>query len=69
MNFQFVKDHFNIDEILFHRDYNQLMNIILHVVFIVISAAYCIYLAKHVETPANNRVDMQTGSAPGPRES
>lgn len=28
MNFQFVKDHFKIDEILFHSEYNLLMNII-----------------------------------------
>ena len=48
---------------------SQLMNIILHVVFIVISAAYCIYLAKQVETPANNRIDRQTESASDQRKS
>ena len=34
---------------------SQLMNLILHIVTIVVSAAYCLYLGKGVETPAINR--------------
>ena len=30
---------------------------IIHIVFLVISVAYCLYLVKRVETPAVNRVD------------
>ena len=36
---------------------SQLMNLILHIVTIVVSAAYCLYLGKGVETPAINRAD------------
>lgn len=39
------------------------LNLILHAAILVISAAYCIYLAKRVETPAINRVGAQKGSA------
>ena len=38
---------------------SQLLNMILHIVFIVIAVAYSLYLVKHVETPAINRVDTQ----------
>ncbi len=40
-----------------------LLNAIVHAVFLVISAAYCIYLAKRVETPAVNRVEARKDSA------
>jgi membrane protease YdiL (CAAX protease family) len=48
---------------------SQLLNMILHIVFIVVSAAYCLYLAKRVETPAINRADLQKDSVPGPQKS
>ena len=38
---------------------SQLMNLILHIVTIVVSAAYCLYLGKGVETPAINRADTK----------
>ena len=38
---------------------SQLVNMIVHIVVIVVSVIYCIYLAKHVETPAINRVDAK----------
>ena len=47
---------------------SQLLNMILHIVIIVVSAAYCLYLAKRVETPAINRTDLQKESAPGPQK-
>ncbi|MBQ3762641.1 MAG: CPBP family intramembrane metalloprotease [Clostridia bacterium] len=47
---------------------SQLLNMILHIVIIVASLAYCLYLAKHVETPAINRADLQKESAPGPQK-
>ena len=47
---------------------SQLVNLILHIVVIVVSAAYCLYLAKRVETPAINRADLQKKSAPGPQK-
>ena len=47
---------------------SQLLNMILHIVIIVVSLAYCLYLAKHVETPAINRADLQKESAPGPQK-
>ncbi len=34
------------------------LNVILHVAFIILSAAYCVYLVRRVETPAVNRADM-----------
>ena len=34
---------------------SQLLNMIVHIAFIIVSAAYCLYLAKRVETPAINR--------------
>ncbi|MGX8714521.1 MAG: CPBP family glutamic-type intramembrane protease, partial [Lachnospiraceae bacterium] len=34
---------------------SQLVNLILHMAVIVISAAYCLYLGKRVEMPAINR--------------
>ena len=47
---------------------SQLLNMILHIASVVVSAAYCLYLAKRVETPAVNRADLRKESAPGPRE-
>ena len=41
-----------------------LLNMILHIATIVVSVAYCIYLAKRVETPAINRTDTQAGARP-----
>ena len=43
---------------------SQLLNMILHIVIIVVSAAYCLYLAKRVKTPAINWADLQKESAP-----
>ena len=47
---------------------SQFLNMILHIVIIVVSAAYCLYLAKRVETPAINRADLQKESVPGPQK-
>ena len=47
---------------------SQFMNLILHIVFIVVSVAYCLYLVKRVETPAINRADLQKEPAPGPQK-
>ncbi len=47
---------------------SQLLNLILHIVIIVVSAAYCLYLAKRVETPAINRADLKKESAPDPQK-
>ena len=44
---------------------SQILNILLHVGIIAISAAYCIYLAKRVETPEINQTDINTKSASG----
>lgn len=38
---------------------SQLVNLILHIVFIAVSAVYSLYLAKCVETPAINRADTK----------
>ncbi len=38
---------------------SQLVNLILHIVIVVVSAAYCLYLTKRVETPAINRADAK----------
>ena len=46
---------------------SQLLNMILHIGIIVVSAAYCLYLAKRVETPAINRADVGKESAPDPQ--
>ncbi len=47
---------------------SQLLNMILHIAIIVVSAAYCLYLAKRVETPAINRADSRKESAPDPQK-
>ena len=46
---------------------SQLVNLILHIGIVVVSAAYCLYLAKRVETPAVNRADLQKGSVSDPQ--
>ena len=38
---------------------SQLVNLIVHIVVIVVSVAYCLYLGKRVETPAINRTDTK----------
>ncbi len=48
---------------------SQLLNMILHIVIVVVSVAYCLYLAKRVETPAINRADLQKDSVPGQQKS
>jgi membrane protease YdiL (CAAX protease family) len=48
---------------------SQLLNMIMHIVIVVVSVAYCLYLAKRVETPAIDRADLQKDSVPGPRKS
>ncbi|MBQ4425031.1 MAG: CPBP family intramembrane metalloprotease [Lachnospiraceae bacterium] len=47
---------------------SKLLNLILHIGIIVLSAAYCFYLAKCVEAPAVNRTDGQKKGTPDPRE-
>ena len=47
---------------------SQHLNMILHIVIIVISVAYCLYLAKYVDTPAINQTDVQKEPAPDPRQ-
>ena len=39
------------------------LNMILHVAIVVLSAAYCLYLVKRVETPAINRTAAQKDAA------
>ena len=38
---------------------SQLLNVILHIVIIIISAAYCLYLARLTDTPEINRIDTE----------
>ena len=47
---------------------SQLLNMILHIVIIVVSLAYCLYLAKRVETPAIHQADLRKESAPDPQK-
>ena len=44
---------------------SQLLHLIVHIGIVVVSAAYCIYLVKRVETPTLNRAAPQKQSAPG----
>lgn len=46
---------------------SQLVNLIVHIVVIVVSVAYCLYLGNRVETPASNRTDLQKGSVSDPQ--
>ena len=48
---------------------SQLVNLILHIGIVIVSAAYCLYLAKRVETPAINRADLRKESASDPQKS
>ena len=59
----------DVASVLASDEGSQLANVIVHIAVIVISAAYCLYLAKRVETPAINRADLQMGSLPGPQKS
>ena len=47
----------DVFSVLASDDGSQLVNLIVHIVVIVVSIAYCLYLAKRVETPAINRAD------------
>ena len=47
---------------------SQLLNTILHIVFIVVSVAYCLYLAKRVETPSIHRPDGRKEAASSPQK-
>ena len=49
----------DVTSVLASDDGSQLVNLIVHIVVIVVSIAYCLYLAKRVETPAINRVDAK----------
>ncbi len=49
----------DVTSVLASDDGSQLVNLIVHIVVIVVSVIYCTYLAKHVETPAINRVDAK----------
>ena len=40
---------------------SQLVNLIVHIAVIVVSAAYCLYLWKRVETPEINQADTKQG--------
>ena len=49
----------DVTSVLASDDGSRLVNLIVHIVVIVVSIAYCLYLAKRVETPAINRVDAK----------
>ena len=49
----------DVTSVLASDDGSQLVNLIVHIVVIVVSIAYCLYLAKRVETPAINRADTK----------
>ena len=49
----------DITSVLASDEGSQSMNLIVHIVIIVISVAYSLYLAKRVETPAINRADTK----------
>ena len=57
----------DVTSVLASDEGSQLANVIVHIAVIVISAAYCLYLAKRVETPAINRADLQKGSVSDPQ--
>ena len=40
---------------------SQLVNLIVHIAFFAVSAAYCLYLGKRVKTPEINRADTKQG--------
>ena len=49
----------DVTSVLASDEGSQSMNLIVHIVIIVISVAYSLYLAKRVETPAINRADTK----------
>jgi membrane protease YdiL (CAAX protease family) len=49
----------DVTSVLASDESSQLVNLIVHIVVIVVSVAYCLYLAKRVETPAINRADTK----------
>ena len=49
----------DVTSVLASDEGSQYVNLIVHIVFIVISVAYSLYLAKRVETPAINRADTK----------
>ncbi len=49
----------DVTSVLASDEGSQSVNLIVHIVIIVISVAYSLYLAKRVETPAINRADLQ----------
>ncbi|MBR5389683.1 MAG: CPBP family intramembrane metalloprotease [Clostridia bacterium] len=53
----------DVSSVFASNEGSQLLNLILHIAFIAVSAAYCLYLAKRVKTPAANRADAQKESA------
>ncbi|MBQ4381405.1 MAG: CPBP family intramembrane metalloprotease, partial [Oscillospiraceae bacterium] len=58
----------DVTSVLASDEGSQLVNLIVHIAVIVVSAAYCLYLAKRVETPAINRADLKKEAAPGPQK-
>ncbi|MBQ7492499.1 MAG: CPBP family intramembrane metalloprotease [Clostridia bacterium] len=53
----------DVSSVFASNEGSQLLNMILHIAFIAVSAAYCLYLAKRVKTSAVNRADAQKESA------
>ena len=51
--------YIDVTSVLASDEGSQSVNLIVHIVIIVISVAYSLYLAKRVETPAINRVDTK----------
>ena len=49
----------DVTSVLTSDEGSQSVNLIVHIVIIVISVAYSLYLAKRVETPAINRADTK----------
>ena len=49
----------DVTSVLASDDGSRLVNLIVHIVVIVVSIAYCLYLGNRVETPAINRADTK----------
>ena len=49
----------DVSSVFASNEGSQLLNLILHIVIVVISVAYCVYLAIRVETPAINQADTK----------
>ena len=58
----------DVSSVFASNEGSQLVDLILHIVIIVISAVYCLYLAKRVDTPPINRVNLQKESASDPNK-